>query len=156
MTKSRCARAFFLAVFPVLAWAADDDLAVVVNKDNPVDNLTKAQLRKMILGEQGQWASGKKVAVLLRSSGSDRDAVLKSICSMSSLEFEQYLVHASFNGESGGAPKSLASGVAIRLLIISVPGAIGFLHISEVNDSVKVVKFEGVAAGGAGYKLKVN
>lgn len=156
MTKSRCARAFFLAIFPILAWAADDDLAVVVNKDNPVDNVTKAQLRKMILGEQGQWSNGKKVAVLLRSSGPEREAVLKSICSMSSLEFEQYLVHASFNGEAGGAPKSLASGVAIRLLIVSVPGAIGFLHMSDVNDSVKAVKLDGVAAGGAGYKLKVN
>src|ERR1700736_3490543 len=114
MTKSRCARAFLLAIFPVLAWAADDDLAVVVNKENPVHEVTKAQLRKMLLGEQGQWSNGKKVAVMLRSSGPERGAVLRSICSMSDLEFEQYFVHASFNGESGGAPKSLASTVAVR------------------------------------------
>lgn len=47
--------------------AADDDLAVVVNKSNPVDNLTKAQLRKIILGDQASWPTGKRVIVVLRS-----------------------------------------------------------------------------------------
>jgi phosphate transport system substrate-binding protein len=146
----------FLVVFPALVWAAGDDLAVVVNKDNPADNVTKAQLRKMLLGEQREWSHGKKVAALLRSSGPERDAVLRSICSMSSLEFEQYFVHANFNGETGGAPKSLASAVVIRQLIVSVPGAIGFLRTSDVNESVKVIKLDGAAPGSAGYKLKAN
>src|SRR5678816_182859 len=63
--------------------AADDDLAVVVGKTNSVDNLTKAQLRKIVLGEQSSWPGGKKVSVILRASGQpERAGVLQSVCGM--------------------------------------------------------------------------
>ena len=65
-------------------------------------------------------------------------------------------MHANFNGESGGAPKAMASGAAVRALVTSIPGAIGFLRVSDVNDSVKVISVDGVAAGSAGYKVKAG
>ncbi|MGA2741682.1 MAG: hypothetical protein ABSG65_30125 [Bryobacteraceae bacterium] len=152
MIASKCIYALLLAVLP--AAAADADIAVVVNKANPVDNVTKAQLRKMLLGEQGKWSDGKKVSALLRSSGPEREVVLHYVCGMSGLEFEQYFVHANFSGETGAMPKSLASGIVIRQLVASVPGSIGFMRMSDVTDSVKVVKLDGVAPGDPAYKLK--
>jgi len=134
-----------------------DDLAVVVNKSNPVETVTKAQLQKMVLGEQASWATGKKVSVVLRSPGQpERDGVLRSICGMSEDDFNQHLMHANFNGDTGGAPKALSSGVAVRQLVMSIPGAIGFLQQSDVNDTVKVISVDGVAAGKPGYKVKTG
>jgi phosphate transport system substrate-binding protein len=137
-----------------VALAADSDLAIIVNKANPAENVTKIQLRKLLLGEQEKWASGAKVGVLLRSSGPERDGVLRFACGMSGLEFEQHFVHANLSGETVSMPKSLASAIAIRQLVASVPGAIGFVHLSDVNDSVKVLKLDGAAPGDAAYKLK--
>jgi phosphate transport system substrate-binding protein len=156
MMKSILATTLLLAATPFAVLAGDADIAVVVNKANPVENVTKAQLRKMLLGEQEKWSDGKKVSALLRSSGAERDAVVRFVCGMSGLEFEQYFVHANFSGDTGAQPKSLASAIAIRQLVASVPGSIGFLRMSDVNDSVKVVKLDGAAPGDAAYKLKAG
>jgi phosphate transport system substrate-binding protein len=142
-------------VAPACLQAADDDLAVIVNKSNPTENLTKAQLRKIIVGEQDSWPGGKKVSVILRAAGQpERIGVLRSVCGMSEDDFEQHLLHANFNGDTGGPPKALGSAAAVRQLVATLPGGIGFVRLEEVNDSVKVVTVDGAAAGQAGYKVK--
>jgi ABC-type phosphate transport system substrate-binding protein len=144
-----------LLVAPLTVKAADEDLVVIVNKTNPVENLTKLQLRKLILGEQDSWPGGKKVSVILRATGQpEREGVLRAVCGMSEDDFNQHLLHASTNGETGAPPKALGSAVAVRQLVATLPGGIGFVASSEVNDSVKAVTVDGVAAGQPGYKIK--
>ena len=147
--------ATLLASTPFAISAADDDVAVLVNKTNAADNLTKAQLKKILLGEQPTWPGGKKVVVILRPPGqADRVTVLKVICGMTEAEFNEHLMKANFNGDSGGAPKVAASPLSVRQLVMTTPGAIAFLRMSEVNDTVKPVNVEGVAAGTAEYPIK--
>ena len=58
--------------------------SVVVNKDNPAASISKAQLRKMMLGETSAWPGGAKVMVVLGPAGdASRGAALKDICGMS-------------------------------------------------------------------------
>ena len=156
MITTKLIRVLLLAVLPAAGFAADADIAIVVNKANPSDNVTKAQLRKMLLGEQEKWSNGSKVSVLMRSAGPERDGVLRAVCAMSPVEFEQHFVHANFGGETISTPKSLASAIAVRQLVASLPGAIGFLRLSDVNDSVKVVKLDGAGPGEPAYKLKAG
>jgi phosphate transport system substrate-binding protein len=142
---------------PLLTVAATNDLAVVVNKANATSNLTKSELRKLVLGEQESWPGGMKVTVALRSPGNpERVAVLRAVCRMSEDEYIQHSMHADFTGQATNAPKILSSAAAVRQLVASVPGAVGFLPMSEVNDSIKVVSVEGVAAGEPDYKIKVG
>jgi hypothetical protein len=141
-----------LVAIPSVAWGADpeDALAVVVNKSNNVDNVTGAQLCKILMG-QASWSSGKQVSALLRSSGPERDMILRAVCAMSSIDFMQHLM------KSGGtAPKALASDAAVKQLVVTLPWAIGFLHLADVSDAVRVVKLDGAAPGDPGYKLKMN
>jgi ABC-type phosphate transport system substrate-binding protein len=146
-----------LLIAPRHLRAGDEDLAVIVNKGNTVDNLTKAQLRRILLGEQESWPSGKKVRVILRSPGQpERDGVLRSICGLAEEAFTQHLMQANFSGESGAPPKSLGSGAAVRQLVVTLPGGIGFVRVSDLNDSVKAVTVDGVAAGQPGYKIKAG
>jgi phosphate transport system substrate-binding protein len=142
---------------PLLTVAATNDLAVVVNKANATSNLTKSELRKLVLGEQESWPGGMKVTVALRSPGNpERAAVLRAVCRMSEDEYIQHSMHSDFTGQATNAPRILSSPAAIRQLVATVPGAIGFLPMSEVNDTVKVVSVEGVAAGEPDYKIKVG
>lgn len=140
----------------VAALAGDDDLVVVVNKSNPVTNVSKSELNKMILGEKSSWAAGK-VNVILRAPGQpEREGVLRSICGMSENDFTQHWMKANFGGDAASPPKALGSGVAVRQLVMSIPGAVGFLRGSDVNDTVKAVSVDGIAAGAAGYKIKAG
>lgn len=142
---------------PFITLAASNDLAVVVNKSNATSNLTKSEVRKLVLGEQESWPGGVKVTVTLRNPGNpERAAVLRVVCRMSEDDYIQHSMHSDFTGESTNAPKIVASDAAILQIVASVPGAIGFLPLNEVNDSVKVVRVEGVAAGEPDYKIKVG
>ncbi len=142
---------------PCVMFAGDNDLAVVVNKANSVSNLTKSQLRKLVLGEQGSWPGGAKVTVALRGPGSpERTGVLKVVCRMSEDDYTQHSMHSDFTGESVTPPRILSSNAAIRQFVASSPGAVGFLPLKDVNDSVKVISVDGVAAGEADYKIKAG
>jgi phosphate transport system substrate-binding protein len=157
MKKLFCMIALIALTVPVLLLAADDDLVVVVNKANTASNLTKSQLRKLVLGEQGSWPGGAKVIVVLQSPGSaEHSGVLRSVCRMSEDDYNQHIMHASFSGDTGAAPKVVSSAAAARQLVASNPGAIAFLHPADVNDSVKAVSVEGAAAGQPDYKIKAG
>jgi ABC-type phosphate transport system substrate-binding protein len=142
---------------PFVTVAASSDLAVVVNKSNSTSNLTKSEIRKLVLGEQESWPGGVKVTVTLLSPGNpERAAILKTVCRMSEDDYTQHSMHSDFTGEATNAPKIVASDAAILQMVASVPGAIGFLPLNQVNASVKVVSVEGVSAGEPDYKIKVG
>jgi ABC-type phosphate transport system substrate-binding protein len=154
MTKMMCVL-WACALFVPSAATADDDLTVVVNKSNAVENLTKAQLCKIVLGEQAAWPGAKKVMVVLRAPGQpDRKGVLRSVCGMGEDDFTTHQMQASFNGDAGSPPKVVASDEAARDMVAAQPGAIGFLQAADVNDTVRPVTVDGVAAGKDGYKVK--
>jgi len=75
---------------------------------------------------------------------------------MSEDDYNQHIMHASFSGDTGAAPKVVSSAAAARQLVASNPGAIAFLHPADVNDSVKAVSVEGAAAGQPDYKIKAG
>ena len=60
---------------------AAGDIAVVVNPGVPVDNLTFAELRRIILGDREFWSPGMRVALLIRAPvARERDAAVKQVC----------------------------------------------------------------------------
>lgn len=130
-----------------------EDVAVVVNRANPVDNLSSAQLRKMLLAEVGQWPNGKKVAVLMTAPGQgDRESTLKRICGMNETDFNLHFMHAAFTGQTVEPPKALAPAQLLQSVAGST-GALAFVKVSAVDASVKIVKVDGVAPGQPGYKI---
>jgi ABC-type phosphate transport system substrate-binding protein len=139
------------------ARAADSDLAVIVNKANATSNMTKSQLRKLVLGEQASWPSGAKVVVVLLQPGTpERDGVLRSICRMSEDDYNQHQMHANFSGETNTAPKVVNSAALARQVVENTPGAIAFLRPADVKDSVKTISVEGASVGQPDYKIKAG
>jgi ABC-type phosphate transport system substrate-binding protein len=134
---------------------AAEDLAVIVNKTNPVQNLTILQLRKILLGAEGKWPAGKKIAVLMPMPGTPgRDGLLRIVCGMNETDFTLHFLHASFNGDAGDPPRSIAASVQLRDLVAGTPNALGFVGASDADDSVKIVTIDGSGPGQTGYKLK--
>jgi len=134
-----------------------DDVAVVVNKSNPVDSLTMVQLRKIVLGQELKWPDGKKIAVLMTTPGQpERDATLKIVCGMRETDFTLHFMHASFNGERADPPKAIGSGVQVRQSVAGTANAVGFVKASQLDDSVKVITIDGSGPGQPAYKLKLK
>jgi ABC-type phosphate transport system substrate-binding protein len=134
--------------------SSSSDLAIVVNKANPVNDISLANLRKIFLAEQKYWPNARRVTVVMREPGqSERAAVLRQLYRMSNGDYTRYFMHAEFTGEGQGVPKSLSSAAGVRKFVYNVPGAIGYMRADEVDGSVKVVRVAGRAPGDPGYEL---
>ncbi len=140
--------------FP-LAGAAAEDVAIVVRPDTPVDGLSMAQTRKLILGEQQFWSANLRVTLLLRPPGSrEREVVLKVLYRMNEAEFRQYWISKLFRAEAENGPKVVYSNEMATGLVSSLPGSVAFVDASQVPKGLKVLKIDGKLPGQPGYPLK--
>lgn len=141
---------------PRAAGRKEEPLAIIVNKKNPIDNLSFDDLRQFCLSERKYWPEGSKVTVVLREPDqAERGAVLEQVYRMNEIEFRRYFRPGSAGGEMQTAPKELSSANGVRRFVFNVPGAIGFVRAGDVDDSVKVVTLEGRPPGDAQYRLKL-
>ncbi len=117
-----------------------DPLVMVVNKANATAEVGKAEAKKLLLGTTASWADGKKVVVVLRPQGTpDRAELLKEICGMTEAEFTRYEMQAMFTGRVPVKMQDEPSTAAIKAFVKANPGAVGFVHESEVDKDLKSV-----------------
>lgn len=135
--------------------AAGADIAVVVRPDSPVDDLTLAQTRKLLLGEQQFWNSKLRVTLLLRAPAArERDVVLRVIYRMTEAEFRQYWISKMFRAEASSGPKVVYSNEMATELVSVLPGSVAFVDATQVPKGLKILKIDGKLPGQAGYPLK--
>ncbi|HUL74052.1 MAG TPA: hypothetical protein VLT86_13180 [Vicinamibacterales bacterium] len=139
---------------PARAQAAPD-VAVVVHPDVPVDNLTFAELRRVLLGDREFWSSGVRVTLLIRAPvARERDVVVKGVCEMTEAQFRQHWIAKVFRNETPTGPKIVYSNEMAIDQVMRTPGAITFIEATNVTKGMKVLKIDGLVPGQAGYKVK--
>jgi phosphate transport system substrate-binding protein len=133
------------------AHAMADDVAVVVNRSNPTDSVSMTELRKIVLAQQRQWSNGKKIAVTM--SAADRAATLKAVSGMSETDYNVHFMHATFNGEDADPAKIVSSASHVKQAVAAAPAGVGFIRAGDIDESIKVLKINGLAPGQPGYPL---
>jgi len=135
--------------------AREVDVAVVVQPDTPVSNLSLAEVRKIFLGDRQYWTANMPVVLLIRAPvARERDVVLKIIYQMSESQFKQYWIAKIFRAESVSAPKVVYSNDMASDLVAALPGAIAFIDSRDVRPGTKVVRVDGRLPGEPGYTLR--
>lgn len=133
-----------------------ESLAIIVNRDNPIENLSMADLRTVFLGARSHWANGRRITLVMMEPGQpERDTLLRDVCRMSESDLRRRYLQGLLTGEVLVSPKTLASPVGVRKFVFNVPGAIGYLRPGDVDDSVKVIRIDGHLPGDAEYPLKI-
>jgi hypothetical protein len=131
------------------------DIAVVVNADTPVSDLSLADVRKVLLGERQYWNSKLPVTLLIRAPvARERDVVLRVIYQMSEAQFKQYWVAKIFRAEAASPPKIVYSNDMQYDLVTAIPGAIAFVDAKAVRAGVKVLRVDGHLPGEKDYPLR--
>jgi ABC-type phosphate transport system substrate-binding protein len=138
--------------------AQSEDMAVVVNKNNPVNSISSAELRRMFTGETRFWNNSKNVVtVIMRAPGApERDVALKAVFRMSEAEYGKYWIGRINRGEASSAPAEVFASGALQGLVREIPGAIGVVKRSEARPEVKVLKIDGHLPGEPGYNFREN
>ena len=130
------------------------DIAIVVRQDVPIDNLSFAELRKLVLGDRQFWSSNLRVTLLIRAPiARERDVVLNDILQMTEAQFRQYWIGKVFRAETAVGPKTVYSNGMTAGLVESIPGSIAFMDAANVPKDLKILRIDGLLPGGKGYRL---
>jgi ABC-type phosphate transport system substrate-binding protein len=131
------------------------DVAVVVHADVPVDNLTLAELRRIVLGDREFWPGGVRLTLLMRAPvAHERDIVLQTVSKMSEAQFRQHWIAKVFRADTAAAPRIVYSSDMALELVRQIPGALTFVSATAANPGVKVVRIDGKRPGEPGYPLR--
>ena len=106
----------------------------IVDKANKVNNLTKDQVIGILTGKITNWkevgGDDQKITLIHRAKSSGSRATISDVV-LKGANFTDDAVIQDSNG-------------AVRAAIASTPGAIGYVDAPYADDSVKVLKFDGV------------
>ena len=120
---------------------AIDGIAVVTDPANTASNLTKEDLMKIYTGEVKNWSevggADSAIVVVGREAGSGTRGAFEEL-----LEIVDKCAYAS----------ELDSTGAVMAKVASTPGAIGYVSLDVVDDSVKALSIDGVEASEAEIK----
>jgi ABC-type phosphate transport system substrate-binding protein len=120
-------------------------MAVVVNKDNSIQNVTSAHLAKIFKGEVKKWPDGKNVMLVLHDSSPDEMVTLEHLSKMSAADVKAWIAAHK------DAIRSVASDADVIDAVATTSGAIGFVEERSITDRVGVVRVDGKLPMEAGY-----
>ena len=117
---------------------AIDGIAVIVDNSNKVTNITTEDLVKIYTGEINNWkqlgGNDQPIVVIGREAGSGTRGAFEEL-----LEMEDMCVYA----------QELDSTGTVMANVAATPGAIGYVSLDVLNDTVSVLSIDGVAASEA-------
>jgi phosphate transport system substrate-binding protein len=133
-----------------------ESLVIIVNRENPLENLTMAELRTVFLGERSHWPNGRRITLVMMDSGPERETLVRNVCRMSESDLRRRYLQGLLTGEVLVSPKTLATAVGVRKFVFNVPGAVGYLRPEDIDDSVKVIRIDGHLPSDPEYPLRIE
>ncbi len=135
MKQSEIDKAKTNGIDPVENIIAKDAIAIVVNLDNPISEISHAQLKKIYTGEITNWKElggpDMKIVPITRDSSSGTFEI-----------FEEKVLGKGVEMVSTAVVQG--SNQAIKTTVEKTKGAIGYIGLGYVDSSVKVLKYDGV------------
>lgn len=114
---------------------AIDGIAIITDKNNTITNLTKEQLISIYTGEITNWkdVGGKeqRIVVVGREASSGTRGAFEEI-----LEIKDKCKYANELNEAG----------AVVAKVQQTPGAIGYISLDNITDTVKAIQLDGIVA----------
>ncbi len=126
-------------LFTVMEAVAGAEIAVIVNKENPVQSLTSREISDIYLGRRRTFPSGGLVLVLEQKRNSSlRKDFFRLLNGMTLRRLNAYWARLQFSGEVQPPPVMRNSMVMLRVVQNNI-AAIGYLDAALVDDSVRVI-----------------
>jgi hypothetical protein len=155
-------RAWFAGLLPAIAAVVllpaasrAGDIAVVVNPDVKVENLSFGELRKILLGDRQFWPTGQPVTLIVRAPvAAERTFLLEKVYDMTDAQFRQYWIAKVFRAEATSGPKVVVSNSESMELVGVLSGAIVLMDANDVPAGLKVLQVDKLRPGDKGYPLK--
>ena len=119
--------------------------AVVINRNNGVENVTSTQLEKMTRGELHTWPDGKEIVLVLHSAWPGEDETLAHLNGMTPQGWKAYCVMHKARFIFVDTDDDVLRTVQAE------PGAVGFIEVHSIDESIHVVRVDGKLPMEFGY-----
>jgi ABC-type phosphate transport system substrate-binding protein len=119
--------------------------AVVVNKENAVENVTSAHLARVVRGEIKKWPDGRNILLVLHKESAGEAETLERLNRMSAAEWRAFLV------AHRDSILFVDTDADVLKTVQAEPGAIGFIEVHSVDNTVNVVHVDGKLPMEFGY-----
>jgi len=119
--------------------------AVVVNKENAVENVSSAHLSRLVRGEVKKWPNGKSVVLVLHKDSAGEAETLQRLNKMSAAEWKQFVIAHK------DSIMFVDTDADVLKAVQAEPGALGLIEEHSIDSSVKVVHVDGKLPMEMGY-----
>lgn len=120
-------------------------MAVVINKDNKVSNVTAVHLGKIVRSEVKKWPDGKNILVVLHKDSEGEAETLERLIKITPSELKALI--AAHKDSIVMAD----SDAEVLKIVRSTTGAVGFVEIHSIDNTVNVVRVDGKLPMESGY-----
>jgi ABC-type phosphate transport system substrate-binding protein len=120
-------------------------MAVVVNKENTVGEVSSAHLAKIFRLEIKKWNDGKNVVLVLHKDTHEEMSTLERLNGMSANDLKAFI---SAHKES---ITMVDSDEDVLKFVETTSGAVGLVDVRSINDQVNVVRVGGKLPMEDGY-----
>ena len=127
-------------------------LVVVVNKQNPISNVSSSVLARIYKGRQQKWSNGKQIVVVDRPvRSSERKAFYNQVLRTDpTKKFFEPGVPVPFRAIQ------IRSDEALMAFIRRVKDAVSYAYLDAVDERVKIVSIDGKKFTDLDYALKIE
>jgi ABC-type phosphate transport system substrate-binding protein len=120
-------------------------MAVVVNKENNVGTVTAVHLSRIFRAEIKKWPDGKSVILVLHRKSPGETETLERLNKMTDSEWKARM---SAHKDS---IVIVDSDAEVLKIVQSTPGAIGFVDVRSIDNTINVVRVDGKLPMESGY-----
>jgi ABC-type phosphate transport system substrate-binding protein len=119
--------------------------AVVVNKENAVENITSAHLSRIIRGEVKKWPDGKNIVIVLHKDSIGEAETLERLNKMSAADWKEFVATHKESFVFVNTDADVLEKVQAE------PGAIGLIEAHSIDGTVNVIHVDGKLPMEFGY-----
>ncbi|HHT9160105.1 MAG TPA: hypothetical protein ACFYEH_09615, partial [Candidatus Brocadiaceae bacterium] len=110
------------------------NIAVIVNKLNPVSDISYNELKQILEARKQYWDNGKKIMLIFKPVASNETRTLiDKVYKIKYEDFDKYWFWKMYKNEIMEFPKILNSSGTINILVSEMSGAIAFIGVNDVS-----------------------
>ncbi len=134
--------AFFVTGIPFCVGKVNaESVAVIVNKDNPVSEMSISDIKKIYQDQMIKWPGGGKITVYnLPVNNSTRVLFSESVLKKPAEQAEKELANKMITNTAKNPPVTLKSNILVVFKVKKDKNAIGYVPLSVAEKKSNVVK----------------
>lgn len=132
-------------IFASLTQCFAHHIAVVVNKDNATENVSSAQLVRIVRGETKKWPDGKEIVLVLHKDSVGESETLQRLNKMTAAEWKASLTARKESIVFVDTDADVLNAVQAQT------GAIGLIDEHSIDGTIRVVHVDGKLPMEFGY-----